>query len=181
MWDREGSGDSFLVNARIFSQWYAHVLLMLDLRKRGMHYYLDVFSHSVTLNLKTGTRPKQGDALLTGGARITVRIQYIIIIWTHIRAASLKVFMAAWDKAQQEGIQSSVWNFLYEIYIFNDSHSLKIWVCNTCYSSQCWINIWLVSHITILLWEQFHSCHDLSPIHLLAFDLCSYFSVFVHL
>ena len=45
-------------------------------KNREVRYKPDVISHSVTLDLKMREGPNWGDALQTGGACITARIQY---------------------------------------------------------------------------------------------------------
>ena len=63
-------------NNTVFSRRYAHALVMLDLRKMGDELITEcIFPYSYT-KFETETRPKQGDALLTEGARISERIQY---------------------------------------------------------------------------------------------------------
>ena len=71
-----------ILNIQLYLQYnviswsYAHALVMLDLRKIGGALLTgSIFPYRYT-KFETETRPKQGDALLTGGVRISGSIQY---------------------------------------------------------------------------------------------------------
>ncbi len=105
-----------LAKYTIFSLWYMQHWIMLDLRKKGVRYRLNVISHSVTLDLKMRDELKRG---MWYKPEVRVSMREHGICWGQMRwsLSTDKV----WDDNSGSRLNYYPWNHAYHANVWWDS------------------------------------------------------------